>query len=151
MSADETNLNLNDIEAEDALVVDLEGYDGPLHVLLLLAREQKVDLRRISILRLAEQYLDFIRSAQSLRLELAADYLVMASWLAYLKSRLLLPQKERVKEDEPDAEEMARRLTWRLKRLEAIREAAAALLRFLTSPAAAPVISKAGLTPVPAP
>ncbi len=124
MSAEETELNLQDIEAEDALVVDVEGYDGPLHVLLMLAREQKVDLRRISVLKLAEQYLEFIHSAQNLRLELAADYLVMASWLAFLKSRLLLPQKERVKEDEPDPEEMARRLAWRLKRLEAMRQAA---------------------------
>src|ERR1700689_3276659 len=78
--------------ADDELVVDLEGYEGPIDVLLTLAREQKVDLTKISILALADQYLAFIAAARRLRLEIAADYLVMAAWLAYLKSRLLLPE-----------------------------------------------------------
>ncbi len=107
---------------EPALVVDVEGFEGPLDLLLMLARQQKVDLARISILALAEQYLAFIEEARRLRLELAADYLVMAAWLAYLKSRLLLPET-----DAPDgmsAEDMANALALRLKRLEAIRDAA---------------------------
>lgn len=110
---------------DGSLAVHLEGYDGPLHVLLTLARTQKVDLREISILNLAEQYLDFIRQAQDLRIELAADYLVMASWLAYLKSRLLLPPPH---DDEINAEEMAARLVFRLQCLEAMRDAAAKLM-----------------------
>ena len=108
------------------LVVDLEGYEGPLDVLLALARAQKVDLTRISILRLAEQYLDFIREARNLRLEIAADYLVMAAWLAYLKSRLLLPEVP--EDDELTGPEMAARLAFQLRRLEAMREAAARLM-----------------------
>lgn len=108
------------------LMVDLEGYEGPLDVLLALAREQKVDLKRISILALAEQYLAFIQAARELQLEIAADYLVMAAWLAYLKSRLLLPEPPG--EEEPSGEEMAARLTYQLRRLEAMREAAARLL-----------------------
>jgi len=111
---------------DGSLAVHLEGYDGPLHVLLTLARTQKVDLREISILNLAEQYLDFIRQAQDLRIELAADYLVMASWLAYLKSRLLLPPPH--DDDEINAEEMAARLVFRLQCLEAMRDAAAKLM-----------------------
>ncbi len=107
------------------LIVDLEGYEGPLDVLLTLARDQKVDLRRISILDLAEQYLEFIAEARKLRLEIAADYLVMAAWLAYLKSRLLLPEPE---DDEPSGEEMAARLAFQLRRLEAMRDAAARLM-----------------------
>jgi segregation and condensation protein A len=79
-------------ESEVAFSVDLDGYEGPLHVLLRLARDQKVDLRRLSILKLAEQYLEFVTAARSARIDLAADYLVMASWLAYLKSKLLLPE-----------------------------------------------------------
>jgi len=111
---------------EDGLALHLEGYDGPLHILLALARTQKVDLKQISILKLAEQYLDFIREAQELKIELAADYLVMASWLAYLKSRLILPPPH---DDEVvDAEEMAARLVFRLKCLEAMREASAQLM-----------------------
>ncbi len=110
----------------EALIVDVEGYEGPLDVLLALARVQKVDLRRISILALAEQYLTFIEAARIRQLDLAADYLVMASWLAYLKSRLLLPQDE--KPGEPSADELAERLTLRLQRLEAIRIAAARLM-----------------------
>lgn len=104
------------------LVVDLEVYEGPLDVLLALAREQKVDLRQISILALAEQYLAFVQEAKRLRLDIAADYLVMAAWLAYLKSRLLLPEKE--KEAEPSGAELAARLALRLQRLEAMRKAA---------------------------
>ena len=90
-------------------MVDLEGYEGPIDVLLSLAREQKVDLTQISILRLADQYLAFIAAARRLKLEIAADYLVMAAWLAYLKSRLLLPQPPAP--DEPSGEEMAAALT----------------------------------------
>ena len=111
---------------EDGLALHLEGYDGPLHILLALARTQKVDLKQISILKLAEQYLDFIREAQDLKIELAADYLVMASWLAYLKSRLILPPPH--DDDIVDAEEMAARLVFRLKCLEAMREASAQLM-----------------------
>ena len=107
---------------EPALVVDVEGFEGPLDLLLMLARQQKVDLARISILALAEQYLAFIEEARRLRLELAADYLVMAAWLAYLKSRLLLPETNTP--DGMSAEDMANALALRLKRLEAIRDAA---------------------------
>jgi len=107
------------------LVLDLDGYEGPLDLLLTLAREQKVDLARISILQLADQYLEFMARMRREDLELAADYLVMAAWLAYLKSRLLLP--EPAPEDEPGAEEMAARLTFQLRRLEAMREAGEAL------------------------
>ncbi len=112
--------------AEGPLVVDLEGYEGPLDVLLTLARTQKVDLTRISILRLAEQYLEFIRTARRLRLEIAADYLVMAAWLAYLKSRLLLPDVP--EDDELTGPEMAARLAFQLRRLESMREAATRLM-----------------------
>ena len=108
------------------LVVDLEGYEGPIDMLLALAREQKVDLTRISILRLADQYLDYIAAARHLRLEIAADYLVMAAWLAYLKSRLLLPQPPAP--DEPSGEEMAAALTEQLRRLEAMQEAGVRLM-----------------------
>ncbi len=111
---------------EPALVVDVEGFEGPLDLLLTLARHQKVDLSKISILALADQYLAFIDAARKLRLELAADYLVMAAWLAYLKSRLLLP--EVAGPDGPSAEEMANALAWRLKRLEAFREVSAKLM-----------------------
>jgi segregation and condensation protein A len=108
------------------LVVDLEGYEGPIDVLLTLAREQKVDLARISILALADQYLAFIAAARRLRLEVAADYLVMAAWLAYLKSRLLLPEPPGP--EEPSGEELAAALTHQLQRLEAMREAGARLM-----------------------
>ena len=109
-----------------ALVLDLEGFEGPLDVLLVLAREQKVDLMRVSIVALADQYLAFIEAARQQHLDLAVDYLVMAAWLAYLKSRLLLPvQKD---DDEPSAEEMAEELARRLRRLEAIRAVAARLM-----------------------
>jgi segregation and condensation protein A len=111
---------------EPALLVDVEGFEGPLDLLLMLARQQKVDLAKISILALADQYLAFIEEARKLRLELAADYLVMAAWLAYLKSRLLLP--EAAPPDGPSAEDMANALAWRLKRLEAFREVATRLM-----------------------
>ncbi len=111
---------------EPALVVDVEGFEGPLDLLLTLARQQKVDLAKISILALADQYLTFIEAARKLRLELAADYLVMAAWLAYLKSRLLLPESN--SPESQTAEEMAAALAFRLKRLEAFREVAQKLL-----------------------
>ena len=111
---------------EPALLIDVEGFEGPLDLLLALARQQKVDLAKISILALAEQYLTFIEEARKLRLELAADYLVMAAWLAYLKSRLLLP--EPATPDGPSAEDMANALAWRLKRLEAFREVSSQLM-----------------------
>lgn len=110
-----------------ALVVDVEGYEGPLDLLLNLARQQKVDLAKISILALADQYLAFIEAARKVRLELAADYLVMAAWLAFLKSRLLLPEPPS-EEGGPSAEDMATALANRLRRLEAIREAANRLM-----------------------
>ncbi len=109
-----------------ALVVDVEGYEGPLDVLLSLARDQKVDLTQISILQLADQYLAFVADARRANLELAADYLVMAAWLAYLKSRLLLPDLGR--EDEPSGEEMAAALAFQLRRLEAMRDAGTKVL-----------------------
>jgi segregation and condensation protein A len=109
----------------DAFVVDLDGFEGPLDLLLALARQQRVDLARISILALADQYLAYLRHARERNLEIAADYLVMAAWLAYLKSRLLLPAPP---EDEPDANELAEELQRRLQHLEAIRRAAEALM-----------------------
>ena len=109
-------------ESEPRLLVDVDGFEGPLDLLLELARRQKVDLHRISVLALAEQYLVFVEEARRLRLELAADYLVMAAWLAYLKSRLLLPEPP--KGEEPSASDLATALALRLQRLEAIREAA---------------------------
>ena len=111
----------------ERLMLDLEGFEGPLDLLLELARDQKVDIIRISILELAEQYLTFINTARELRLELAADYLVMAAWLAYLKSRLLLPKQES-DEEELSAEEMAELLAFQLKRLEAMKAAGEKLL-----------------------
>ncbi|MCX5515136.1 segregation/condensation protein A [Kaistia algarum] len=111
---------------DEALHVDVDGFEGPLDLLLALARTQKVDLARISILALADQYLAYIEKLRELRLELAADYLVMAAWLAYLKSRLLLPAP--ASPDEPSGEEMAAALAFRLQRLEAMRDAAARLV-----------------------
>lgn len=105
----------------DRFVLELDGYEGPLDVLLGLARDQKVDLARISILQLAEQYLDFVQRARSLRLELAAEYLVMAAWLAYLKSKLLLPSESGG--EEPSGPEMAEALQFQLRRLDALRAA----------------------------
>ena len=112
---------------EDALFIHVDGFEGPLDLLLTLARNQKVDIAKISILKLADQYLEFIESAKKMNLELAADYLVMAAWLAYLKSRLILPQPPAA-DGEPTADEMATRLRWRLQRLEAMRAAAARLM-----------------------
>jgi segregation and condensation protein A len=114
------------VTGDPSLVVDVEGFEGPLDLLLNLARTQKVDLARISVLTLAEQYLQFIDGARKLRLELAADYLVMAAWLAYLKSRLLLPPEGG--EDGESGEELAAVLQFRLQRLEAMRDAAARLV-----------------------
>lgn len=112
--------------AAEALIVDVDGFEGPLDVLLMLARTQKVDLRRISVLQLARQYLVFVEKARELRLELAADYLVMAAWLAFLKSRLLLPPDP--EEEGPSAEDLAAHLAFQLERLEAMRKAAARLM-----------------------
>lgn len=108
-----------------ALYLELDGWEGPLDLLLDLARRQKVDLRKISILALVDQYLTYIERAEALRLELAADYLVMAAWLAYLKSALLLPRDE---QEDPSPEELALRLQLRLQRLAAMRDAAARLM-----------------------
>ncbi len=105
--------------APQQLILDLDGYEGPLDLLLTLAREQKVDIKRLSMLQLADQYLEFVARAQKIRLELAADYLVMAAWLAYLKSRLLLPQSD--EDGEPSGAEMAAALKFQLQRLEAMR------------------------------
>ena len=118
---------LPDQASGDALHVDVDGFEGPLDLLLALARTQKVDLSRISVLQLAEQYLQFVTRAQTLRIELAADYLVMAAWLAFLKSRLLLPSEE-TDEVELTGDELARRLAFRLMRLDAMRGAAAQLM-----------------------
>jgi segregation and condensation protein A len=112
-------------DAPEQLTLDLEGWEGPLDLLLSLARAQKVDLREISILALVEQYLRYVERARVLQLELAADYLVMAAWLAYLKSALLLPRDPEV---EPDADELAMRLQLRLERLDAMRDAGARLM-----------------------
>ena len=132
MSADEfdstlaATLGADRGTTEPAMIVDVEGFEGPLDLLLALARQQKVDLSKISILALADQYLVFVEAARKLRLELAADYLVMAAWLAYLKSRLLLP--EAAPGEGPSAEDMALALANRLRRLEAIREFAGKLM-----------------------
>lgn len=120
------NVTEEGTETLNALVLEIDGFEGPLDLLLTLAQGQKVDLRRISILQLAEQYLRFVAEAQRLRIELAADYLVMAAWLAFLKSRLLLPRTDT--DDGPSAEEMAARLARQLARLEVIRRAAAQLM-----------------------
>ena len=122
----ETAMSTDLATDERALIVDVEGFEGPLDLLLTLARQQKVDLAKISISALADQYLAFIEEARKLRLELAADYLVMAAWLAYLKSRLLLPDAHAP--EGQSAEDMANALALRLKRLEAIREVAERLL-----------------------
>ncbi|WCR15293.1 segregation and condensation protein A [Paracoccus seriniphilus] len=112
--------------AEEALIVDVDGYEGPLDLLLTLARTQKVDLMKVSVLHLAEQYLTFVEQARKLRIELAADYLVMAAWLAFLKSRLLLPPDPEA--EGPSAEDMAAHLAFQLERLDAMRQAAAQLM-----------------------
>ncbi len=112
--------------AAEALIVDVDGFEGPLDLLLTLGRSQKVDLRKISVLQLARQYLEFVEQARALRLELAADYLVMAAWLAFLKSRLLLPPDP--DEEGPSGEELAARLAFQLERLQAMRDVAARLM-----------------------
>lgn len=116
----------DDQPVDETLIIDVAGFEGPLDLLLQLARNQKVDIAKISILALAEQYLEFIHAARRMKLELAADYLVMAAWLAYLKSRLLIPQLP--EDDDTPAEELAARLAFRLQRLQAMREAAAQLM-----------------------
>jgi segregation and condensation protein A len=112
--------------AGEALIVDVDGFEGPLDLLLTLSRTQKVDLRKISVLKLAEQYLGFVEQARTLRIELAADYLVMAAWLAFLKSRLLLPPEPG--DEGPSAEDLAAHLAFQLERLQAMRDAAARLM-----------------------
>ncbi len=114
-------------ESTDAFVVDVDGFEGPIDLLLAMARTQKVDLEHISIVALVDQYAQFIEEARSRRLELAADYLVMAAWLAYLKSRLLLPDP--AEDDEPDPQEMADALALRLRKLAAVRKASEELWR----------------------
>lgn len=112
-------------EAAETLTIDIDGWEGPLDLLLALARNQKVDLRQLSILQLVDQYLSYVNEARELKLEVAADYLVMAAWLAYLKSALLLPRDPEI---EPSPEELALRLQLRLERLNAMREAGARLV-----------------------
>lgn len=124
--AGERDLRVRDRLDAEALIIDVDGWEGPLDLLLTLSRSQKVDLRKISVLQLAEQYLGFIDRARGLRLELAADYLVMAAWLAFLKSRLLLPPDP--SDEGPSGEEMAAHLAFQLERLEAMREVSARLM-----------------------
>src|SRR3546814_8746384 len=125
-SSDVCSSDLARSVVRERLLLDLDGYAGPIDVLLELARDQKVDLKHIRILDLAEQYLEFVREARELRLELAADYLVMAAWLAYLKSRLLLP--ETGTEEEPSGAEMAAALKFQMQRLQAMRDAGGKLI-----------------------
>src|ERR1700749_1499000 len=129
MSGAEQTENFDDFEVrapEDSLFIHVDGFEGPLDLLLTLARNQKVDIAKISILKLADQYLEFIESAKKMNLELAAAYLVMAAWLAYLKSRIILPQPPAA-DGEPSADEMATRLRWRLERLAKIGPSATPL------------------------
>jgi segregation and condensation protein A len=121
-----TAISVEDRLVAEALIVDVDGFEGPLDLLLSLSRSQKVDLRTISILTLARQYLAFVNKAKELRIELAADYLVMATWLAFLKSRLLLPPDPT--EEGPSGEELAAHLAFQLERLQAMRDAAARLM-----------------------
>ncbi|MEO0389622.1 MAG: ScpA family protein [Pseudomonadota bacterium] len=123
---EEDQVSVTERLAAEALIVDVDGYEGPLDLLLTLSRTQKVDLRKISVLELAHQYLAFVERAKALRLELAADYLVMAAWLAFLKSRLLLPPDP--EEEGPSGEELAAHLAFQLERLQAMRDAAAKLM-----------------------
>ncbi|MEL7129981.1 MAG: ScpA family protein [Pseudomonadota bacterium] len=127
VTIDSLSAGAEDAAVEEAFIVNTEGYEGPLHLLLDMARRQKVDLLHVSILDLAKQYLAFIEDAKARRIDLAADYLLMASWLAYLKSRLLLPKTDNTEGSEDTAEDMADRLAFRLKRLEAMRTAGEAL------------------------
>lgn len=122
----EDTISVSERLAAEALIVDVDGFEGPLDVLLTLSRTQKVDLRKISVLELARQYLSFVEKAKVLRIELAADYLVMAAWLAFLKSRLLLPPDPT--EEGPTGEELAAHLAFQLERLQAMRDVAARLM-----------------------
>lgn len=122
----EDRISVAERVAAEALIIDVDGFEGPLDLLLTLSRTQKVDLRKISVLQLAHQYLAFVEKAKTLRLELAADYLVMAAWLAFLKSRLLLPPDPT--EDGPSGEELAAHLAFQLERLQAMRDCAARLM-----------------------
>jgi segregation and condensation protein A len=124
--ADTFDSHVADRLAAEALIVDVDGFEGPLDLLLSLSRTQKVDLRKISVLQLAKQYLTFVEQAKALRIELAADYLVMAAWLAFLKSRLLLPPDP--SEDGPSGEDLAAHLAFQLERLQAMRDVAARLM-----------------------
>lgn len=129
MNSHEDLFDGQDVEARraaEALIIDVEGFEGPLDLLLTLGRTQKVDLRQISILQLAQQYLAFVEKARALRIELAADYLVMAAWLAFLKSRLLLPPDP--EEEGPSGEELAAHLAFQLERLQAMRDSVARLM-----------------------
>ncbi|MEM9278390.1 MAG: ScpA family protein [Pseudomonadota bacterium] len=126
-SEDWSNTHSERAVSEPQLTVDVNGFEGPLDLLLELSRRQKVDLSKISILALAEQYLEFIERVRKLRIELAADYLVMAAWLAFLKSKLLIPAEE-TEDGELSGEEMAAQLAFRLQRLEAMREAGTRLV-----------------------
>lgn len=123
----ENVVSMDEVPASERLLVSLDGFEGPLDLLLHLARSQKVDLAKISVLALAEQYLEYISEARALRLEIAADYLVMAAWLAFLKSKLLLPAEAKPEGPSADAQEMAMHLAFRLQRLDAMRAAAAKL------------------------
>lgn len=119
-------VDISGMRAAEALIIDIDGFEGPLDLMLALARSQKIDLMQISVLSLVEQYLDFIEKARALRIELAADYLVMAAWLAFLKSKLLLPPEP--EGPEPSGEEMAAHLAFQLERLDAMRQAAGQLM-----------------------
>lgn len=123
LSITDLSIGAEEADADDVFIVDTSVYEGPLHLLLELGRRQKVDLLQVSILTLAEQYLEFIEAAKTRRIDLAADYLLMVAWLAYLKSRLLLPKPEKVDDDDVTPEDMAQRLAFRLKRLDAMRQA----------------------------
>lgn len=123
---DDDRLPVGERLAAEALIVDVDGFEGPLDLLLTLSRTQKVDLRKISVLQLAVQYLRFVEEARKLRIELAADYLVMAAWLAFLKSRLLLPPDPA--DEGPSGEDLAAHLAFQLERLQAMRESAAKLM-----------------------
>lgn len=123
ISIDALSADVAEADGVNLFSVDVPGYEGPLHLLLELARRQKVNLLQISMLQLAEQYVVFIEDARTKRIDLAADYLLMAAWLAFMKSRLLLPKPEMLDEDEQSGEEMAARLAFRLRRLDAMRDA----------------------------
>jgi segregation and condensation protein A len=125
-SSDGFDTTVADRLAAEALIVDVDGFEGPLDLLLSLSRTQKVDLRKVSVLQLARQYLAFVEKAKALRIELAADYLVMAAWLAFLKSRLLLPPDP--EEEGPSGEDLAAHLAFQLERLQAMRDASARLM-----------------------